>query len=68
MFERFHHALPDASGWNIDHSSQTDIVITVERKPKIGECVFDFFSLVEPNIADNAIRDPFPRQRVLNGA
>src|SRR5262249_41169635 len=53
--ERFHHALADAAGGDVDHAPEADVVVWVEHQLQIRERVLDLLALVEPYAADDLV-------------
>ena len=66
LLERVHHALADAARRHVDDAPQADVVVRVDDEAHVGERVLDFLALVEPDAADDLVREAFAHQRVFN--
>ncbi len=64
--QRVHHALADSARRDVDHPPQAHVVVRIEEQLQVRQRVLDFLPLVEPDAADDAVRDALAAQRVLD--
>ena len=63
--QRFHHALSDAARRHVDHAPEAHIVMRIEHEPQVCEGILDLLPFVEPDAADDLVRDAGAPQRVF---
>ena len=66
-FQLIHRRIADAARGNVDDPSQADDVRGILQHPQIGDDVLDLFAVVEPQAAEDPVRDAPVAERVLKG-
>ncbi len=59
-------ARSDAPRRRVDDPPQADVVVRVDDDLQVGQSVLDLLALVEPDVADDVVRDLGSAQRVLD--